>query len=110
MYFSAQLFPSCRATLGIMGSFGSLFINLLRNNLSVGIVCMTIDPEDTTTGGNDTSQNTSFYQKSWISILFPNYRRSRGHIFLNDEPDDCPGESSSDGYGEVRCSFLVIIY
>ena len=68
---------------------------------------MTIDPEGTTTG-NDTSQNSSFYQKSRMSILFPNYRRGRSHLFLNDEPDDCPAESSSDGYGEVSCSLCVL--
>ena len=107
LYFAARLFPSCRATLCIMGFFGSMFINLMRNNLSVGIVCMTIDPEDTTTG-NDTSQNSSIHQKSWVSVMFPDYRRSRGHTFLNDEPDDCPGELSSDGFGEVRCSFLYV--
>ena len=69
---------------------------------------MTIDPDDTATG-NDTSQNTSFYQKSWISVLFPNYGRGRSDLFLNDEPDDCPAESSSDGYGEVRCCLRILI-
>ena len=78
-----------------MGLFGSLFINLMRNNLSVGIVCMTIDDDDT-------DQNATSIQNSWVSILFPNYRKSR-YRFLNEEDEICPGEVSSEGYGEVIC-------
>ena len=94
-YISGRLFPSCRLTLGVMGLFGSLFINLMRNNLSVGIVCMTIDDDDT-------DQNATSKQNPWVSILFPNYRRSR-HSLLNEEDEICPGEVSSEGYGEVIC-------
>ena len=98
--FAARLFPSCRLTLGIMGLFGGIVINLMRNNLSVGIVCMTVDA--TESDANVTNGTDTFYRKSIVSKLFPNYRRSRQKFTTNNDFENCPNEvSCGAGYGEV---------
>ena len=104
---SARLFPSCRVTLGIMGLLGGIIINVMRNNLGVGIVCMTTNPVN-----NDNNTNgSSTYHRSMISILFPNYIRSRQQSFLNDEFEDCPSDvSSGEGYGEVGLISTVLFF
>ena len=89
-----------------MGLFGGIVINVMRNNLSVGIVCMTVDSGSSS--NNDSIQNATS-SRSIVSVLFPNYRRSRGYSPMNDEFENCPNEvTSGEGYGEVfvACFFF----
>ena len=85
-----------------MGLFGGIVINVMRNNLSVGIVCMTIDSGTSSNNSNNASIQYAASSRSVVSVLFPNYGRSGGHSALNDEFENCPNEITSDGgYGEV---------
>ena len=91
-----------------MGLLGGTVINVIRNNLSVGIVCMTVYSGSSS---NNNSNNT-FIQKtasslSVVSVLFPNYGRSRSYSAVNDEFENCPNEvTSGEGYGEVNFVFF----
>ena len=108
---SARALPSCRATLAVMGFFGGIVINLLRNNLSVGIVCMTID---SSTDQNTSVSNQTRYRptESWsyMNILFPKIRRSSSyHYFSGDDFEDCPNDPFSDpGYEGVSESVPIL--
>ena len=85
-----------------MGLFGGIVINVMRNNLSVGIVCMTVDSGGSSNNSNNASIQKAASSLSVVSLLFPNYGRSQGHSALNDEFENCPNEITSDGgYGEV---------
>ena len=92
-----------------MGLFGGIVINVMRNNLSVGIVCMTVDlGSSSNNSSNNTFTQNSAFSLSIVSVLFPNYGRPRGHSAMNDEFENCPNEITSDeGYGEVNLMFFV---
>ena len=109
---SARALPSCRATLAVMGFFGGIVINLLRNNLSVGIVCMTIDGsiEQNTSVSNETNHRLT-ESRSLMNILFPNTRRSSSYYyFRSDDFEDCPNDPSSDPSYEVVSEFVCFIF
>ena len=69
-------------------------MNLLRNNMSVGVVCMTINTEED-------ESNSSLSQTQWKPAVFGYWSHGRG---LSTEDDEqCPGEldREDNGYGEV---------
>ena len=94
-----------------MGLLGGIVINVMRNNLSVGIVCMTVDSgSSSNNNSNNTSTQNSAFSLSVVSVLFPNHGRSRSYSAMNDAFENCPNEVTSDeGYGEVNLMFLLII-
>ena len=110
---SARALPSCRATLAVMGFFGGIVISLLRNNLSVGIVCMTIDgptDQNNASGSNETNHRLT-ESRSLMNILFPNTRRSSSyHYFRSDDFEDCPNDPSSDPAYEAVSEFVCFIF
>ena len=86
-----------------MGLLGGIVINVMRNNLSVGIVCMTVDLGSSNNNSNNTSMQNTASSLSVVPLLFPNYGRSRSYSAMNDEFENCPNEvTSGEGYGEVN--------
>ena len=91
-----------------MGLLGGIVINVMRNNLSVGIVCMTVDSgSNSNNNSNNTSTQNAAFSLSIVSVLFPNYGRPLSYSAMNDEFENCPNEvTSGEGYGEVNLLFL----
>ncbi len=84
-----------------MGFFGRIVINTMRNNLSVGIVCMTVDPVRNDNTSNNASSSGYPGSGSLLPVLFPNYARSRSRWAVHEDEDTCPQDTSDSGYGEV---------
>ena len=97
-----------------MGLFDGNVINVMRNNLSVGIVCMMVDSGS---NSNNNSNNASTQKHSLFTIdcfcAISQLRKARSYSAMNDQFENCPKEVTSDeGYGEVNLMFFVgkIIY
>ena len=109
------MFPSARGSLTIVGFFATLVLYLVRINMSIAIVCMTIDEETTVNGTNVTtaSYDMSHAHAQWSDKYMWTYdrkswsERARAFSFAEDNVEVCPGEAEEDEqYEEVRRSLF----
>ena len=102
------MFPSARGSLTIVGFFATLVLYLVRINMSIAIVCMTIDEVETEVNAtNTTSEPLGLTHARWSDKYMWTYDRKswsdRAHAysFAADE-EVCPGEAEEDEqYEEV---------
>ena len=103
---SARLFPSSRGALSLVGFFATIILYLVRINMSIAIVCMTIDEEDAGEAVNATLNVTASYDRygngrhtKWSPGMWAYDTHAwtqRSHDVMNDDEDACPGEAESD--------------
>lgn len=77
VYFVDRLFPSTRGSLALVGFLGGIILILMRVNLSVAIVCMTIDEENVENNSTTEIPPIQFYQE--------NRKREQSYMWVYDE-------------------------
>ena len=110
---SARLFPSSRGALSLVGFFATIILYLVRINMSIAIVCMTIDEEDAGEAVNATL-NVTAYQAHSYDVTRQNTDWSPGILAYDTDASiqpvldvtknaqTCPGEVEPDErYEEV---------
>ena len=66
LYLADRMFPSARGSLTIVGFFATLVLYLVRINMSIAIVCMTIDEVETEVNAtNTTSEPLGLTHARW---------------------------------------------
>ena len=81
LFFTVPCFPSCRATLCLVGFCGGLIFFLMRSNISVAVVCMTT-PEYVVVS-------------EWPGVIW------NGWFNLTEE-ETCMKKSTKRGYSELQ--------
>ena len=104
------MFPSARGSLTLVGFFATLVLYLVRINMSIAIVCMTIDEVETEVNAtNTTSEPLGSTHARWSDKYMWTYdrkswtERARAFSFAEDNVEVCPGEAEEDEkYEEVE--------
>ena len=108
---SARLFPSSRGALSLVGFFATIILYLVRINMSIAIVCMTIDEEDAGEAVNATLNVTAYQAHSYDvtgqytdwspSILAYDTDVSKQPVLdVSNDAETCPGEAEPDEHYE----------
>ena len=106
------MFPSARFSLGLVGFLGSIVLYLMRVNVSIALICMTIDEN---TGGNVTTQSPQAdvsltESRSYMWAYLDSNWRGR-HTFADRRNDEqCPGEGGGDDDSDVVCINQLYFY